>query len=119
MDGCLAAEVAADRKRNERRLLPVIGVVWARKTTLDARRGVDGWSRLDGLGYRLSLRDRGDLRRQLSKATNSTGADVSRLQGRVPATTTVTRGASGAGEMFRTKPDRRRLVWQRLKRRRR
>ncbi|KAK8530774.1 hypothetical protein V6N13_030717 [Hibiscus sabdariffa] len=68
MNGCLAAEVAADRKRNERRLLPVIGAVWARKTTLDARRGVDGWSRLDGSGYRLSLRDWGDLRRRLTAA---------------------------------------------------
>ncbi|KAK8533945.1 hypothetical protein V6N13_028377 [Hibiscus sabdariffa] len=98
MDGCLAAEVAADRKRNERRLLPVIGAVWARETTPDARRGVDGWSRLDGSGYRLSLRDWGDLRRQLSRATESTQADASRLQGRVPATATATGGASGAGE---------------------
>ncbi|KAK8530773.1 hypothetical protein V6N13_030716 [Hibiscus sabdariffa] len=82
MYGCLAAEVAADRKRNERRLLLVIGAVWARETTPDARRGVDGWSRLDGSGYRLSLRDWGDLRqRQLSRATESTRADASRLQG--------------------------------------
>ncbi|KAK8483538.1 hypothetical protein V6N13_024621 [Hibiscus sabdariffa] len=66
MDGCLATEVAANRKRNERRLLPVIGAVWARETTPDARRGVDGWSRLDGSGYRLSLRDWGDLRRRLT-----------------------------------------------------
>ncbi|KAK8711262.1 hypothetical protein V6N13_146548 [Hibiscus sabdariffa] len=66
MDGCLAAEVAADRKRNERRLLPVIGVVSARETTPDARRDIDGWFRLDGSGYRLSLRDRGDLRRRLT-----------------------------------------------------
>ncbi|KAK8485486.1 hypothetical protein V6N13_133351 [Hibiscus sabdariffa] len=68
MDGCLAAEVAADRKRNEHRLLPVIGAVWARETTLDARRGVDSWSRLDGSGYRLSLRDWGHLRRRLTTA---------------------------------------------------
>ncbi|KAK8636114.1 hypothetical protein V6N13_004824 [Hibiscus sabdariffa] len=52
MDGCLATEVAADRGRNERQLLPVIGAVWARETTSKARRGVDGWSRLDGSGYR-------------------------------------------------------------------
>ncbi|KAK8549326.1 hypothetical protein V6N13_009002 [Hibiscus sabdariffa] len=57
MDGYLAAEVAADRNRNEHRLLPVIGAVWARETTPDARRGIDGWSRLDGSVYRLSLRD--------------------------------------------------------------
>ncbi|KAK8542003.1 hypothetical protein V6N13_137424 [Hibiscus sabdariffa] len=120
MDGCLAVEVAADRKRNECRLLPVIRAVWAGETTPDARRGVDGWSRLDGSGYRLSLRDRGDLRRrQLLRATYSTGADASRLQGRVPATTTVTGGASGAGETFRTDPDQRRLVWRRPERRRR
>ncbi|KAK8633096.1 hypothetical protein V6N13_013950 [Hibiscus sabdariffa] len=68
MDDCLAAEVAANQKRNERRLLPVIGAVWARETTSDARRGVDDWSRLDGSGYRLSLRDRGDLRRRLTAA---------------------------------------------------
>ncbi|KAK8483537.1 hypothetical protein V6N13_024620 [Hibiscus sabdariffa] len=78
MDCCLAAEVAADWKRNEHRLLPVIGAFWARETTPDARRGVDGWSRLDGSGYRLSLRDWGDLRRQLSRATESTRADASR-----------------------------------------
>ncbi|KAK8585720.1 hypothetical protein V6N13_050693 [Hibiscus sabdariffa] len=85
MDGCLAAEVAVNRKRNERRLLPVIGAVSARETTSDARRDVDDWSRLDGSGYRLSLRDRGDLRRQLSRATDSTGTDASRLQGRPKA----------------------------------
>ncbi|KAK8542002.1 hypothetical protein V6N13_137425 [Hibiscus sabdariffa] len=44
MDSCLAVEVAADRKRNKRRLLPVIGAVWAHETTPDARRGVDGWT---------------------------------------------------------------------------
>ncbi|KAK8691376.1 hypothetical protein V6N13_074887 [Hibiscus sabdariffa] len=44
MDGCLAAEVAADRKRNEHGLLPVTGAVSARETTPDARRGVDGWT---------------------------------------------------------------------------
>ncbi|KAK8712481.1 hypothetical protein V6N13_147721 [Hibiscus sabdariffa] len=97
MDGCLAAEVATDRKRNERWLLPVIEAVWARETTPDARHGVDDWSRLDG--------------------SDSTGADASRLQGRVPVT--ATGGASGADETFRTDPDRRRLVWQWLERRRR
>ncbi|KAK8711263.1 hypothetical protein V6N13_146549 [Hibiscus sabdariffa] len=66
MDGCLAAEMATDRKRNERGLLPVIGAVSARETTSDARRDVDSWFRLDDLGYRLSLRDRGDLRRWLT-----------------------------------------------------
>ncbi|KAK8524755.1 hypothetical protein V6N13_015764 [Hibiscus sabdariffa] len=55
-------------------------------------------------------------RKQLSRTTDSTGADASRLQGRVPAT--VTGGASGADEPFRTDPDRRRLVWWRLERRR-
>ncbi|KAK8712474.1 hypothetical protein V6N13_147714 [Hibiscus sabdariffa] len=117
MDGCLAVEVVANRKRNECRLLLVIGAVSARETTPDARRGVDGWSRLDGSGYRLSLRDMGGLRRQLSRATDSTGADASRLQGRV--STTATGGASGADETFRTDPNRRRLVWRRLERRRR
>ncbi|KAK9027712.1 hypothetical protein V6N11_067535 [Hibiscus sabdariffa] len=34
------------------RLLPVIGVVWAREAMSEARRGVDGWSRLDGSSYR-------------------------------------------------------------------
>ncbi|KAK8712482.1 hypothetical protein V6N13_147722 [Hibiscus sabdariffa] len=52
MEGCLAAEVAADRKRNERRLLPVIGAIWARETMPDTRHGVDGWSRLDGSGFK-------------------------------------------------------------------
>ncbi|KAK8496248.1 hypothetical protein V6N12_009286 [Hibiscus sabdariffa] len=52
MDGCLAAEVAANQGRNERRLLPVIGAVWARKAMLEARCGVDGWSRLDDSCYR-------------------------------------------------------------------
>ncbi|KAK9041796.1 hypothetical protein V6N11_016886 [Hibiscus sabdariffa] len=99
MEGCLAAEVAADRKRNERRLLPVIGAIWARETMPDTRHGVDGWSRLDG--------------------SDSTRADASRLQGRVLAMATATGGASGAGETFRTDPDRRRLVWRRLERRRR
>ncbi|KAK8636115.1 hypothetical protein V6N13_004825 [Hibiscus sabdariffa] len=50
MDDCLAVEVAADRGRNERRLLPIIGAVWARETTSEVRRGVDSWSRLDGSG---------------------------------------------------------------------
>ncbi|KAK8990414.1 hypothetical protein V6N11_009116 [Hibiscus sabdariffa] len=85
MNGCLAAEVAANRKRNERRLLPMIGVVSTRETTSDARRGVDGWSRLDG--------------------SDSTGVDASRRQGRVPTTATATGDASGAGETFRTDPD--------------
>ncbi|KAK8491371.1 hypothetical protein V6N12_033894 [Hibiscus sabdariffa] len=43
MDGRLAAEVAADSARNERRLLKVIGTVWAREAMSEARRGVDGW----------------------------------------------------------------------------
>ncbi|KAK8550647.1 hypothetical protein V6N12_039345 [Hibiscus sabdariffa] len=33
MDGCLAVKVTADQGRHERQLLPVIGTVWARKTT--------------------------------------------------------------------------------------
>ncbi|KAK8533554.1 hypothetical protein V6N13_095948 [Hibiscus sabdariffa] len=57
MDGCLAAEVAANQGRNERRLLPVIGAVWARKAMLEAR---------------------SDLRRRLSRAIASTEADASR-----------------------------------------
>ncbi|KAK8655467.1 hypothetical protein V6N13_108042 [Hibiscus sabdariffa] len=69
MDGCLAAEVAANRGRNERRLLPAIRAVWAREAMSEARRGVDGWSRLDGSCYR----------------------------GGVSATATTTGGASGAG----------------------
>ncbi|KAK8633095.1 hypothetical protein V6N13_013949 [Hibiscus sabdariffa] len=45
MDGCLAAEVATDQKRNERRLLPVIGAVWARETTPNARSTAGlGWT---------------------------------------------------------------------------
>ncbi|KAK8562817.1 hypothetical protein V6N12_010886 [Hibiscus sabdariffa] len=69
--------------------------------------------------YRLSLRDWGGLRRQLSRATESTRVDASRLQGRVPATATATGGASGASETIRTDPDRRRLLWRRLERQRR
>ncbi|KAK9015768.1 hypothetical protein V6N11_006862 [Hibiscus sabdariffa] len=52
IDGCLASEVAANRKRNERQLLPVIGAVSARETTSDARCGVDDWSRLDSSGFK-------------------------------------------------------------------
>ncbi|KAK8496249.1 hypothetical protein V6N12_009287 [Hibiscus sabdariffa] len=54
MDDYLAVEVAADQGRNERRLLPVIGAVWARTTY------------------------GGGLRGRLSRAIASTKADASR-----------------------------------------
>ncbi|KAK8476862.1 hypothetical protein V6N13_076197 [Hibiscus sabdariffa] len=98
MDGCLAAEVTADRGRNERRLLPIIGAVWAHETTLEVRRGVDGWSRLDSLGYWGEFEGNGRLTTAAYDG-DYRGRELQQrltLQGGVSATTMATGGASGA-----------------------
>ncbi|KAK8534720.1 hypothetical protein V6N13_081148 [Hibiscus sabdariffa] len=93
MDGCLAAEVAADRGRNEGRLLgcrgggrsgekrgpaaPVIGAEFG----LAKQRRKRGVVSTAGLGWTaqvtgVSLRDRDDLWRRLSSLIASTEADA-------------------------------------------